>query len=64
MHNTIFDYPAKTFSQGWSSCFAKKTTKISEMTSKVGGCTNFFPVRYMNTFSFFRKFTLLSVDVT
>ena len=64
MHHTIFDYPVKTFSQGWSLCFAKKTTKTSKMISKVGGFTNFFPVRYMDTFSFFRKFTLLSVDVT
>ena len=58
MHHTIFDYPAKTFS------FAKKKTKTSKMISKVGGFTNFFPVRYMDTFSFFCKFTLLSVDVT
>ena len=64
MHHTIFDYPVKTFSRGWSLCFAKKTTKTSKMISKVGGFTNFFPVRYMDTFSFFRKFTLLSVDVT
>ena len=53
MHHTIFDYPVKTFSQGWSLCFAKKTTKTSKMISKVGGFTNFFPVRYMDTFRSF-----------
>ena len=31
--------------------------------SKVGGYTK-FPVRYIDTFSFFHKFTLRSVDVT
>ena len=48
MHHTIFDYPAKTFSQGWFSCAAKKNIK-DEAMSKVGGSTN-FPVRYIDTF--------------
>ena len=50
MHPTIFDYPAKTFIQGWFSCAAKKKHqgRIKAM-SKVGGSTN-FPVRYIDTF--------------